>query len=106
MIFTHLVPQRTPIALVSFMVIIELVSCAIRPLTLAVRLVANIVAGHLLLSLLGAIMSNLIWYRAIFLLVPFLLLASLEIGVSMIQSYVFTLLSTLYLREESPNELQ
>ena len=49
----HLVPLGTPVALIPFMVLIELVRNFIRPLTLSVRLAANIVAGHLLLTLLG-----------------------------------------------------
>ena len=48
---SHLVPRGTPIVLVPFMVFIELVRRVIRPLTLAVRLAANMVAGHLLLVL-------------------------------------------------------
>jgi F-type H+-transporting ATPase subunit a len=50
--FSHLVPLGTPGGLVPFIVVIELVRTLIRPLTLAIRLAANIVAGHLLLLLL------------------------------------------------------
>ena len=47
----HFVPEGTPVALVPFMVCIEIISSLIRPITLAVRLAANIIAGHLLLVL-------------------------------------------------------
>lgn len=95
-IFAHLVPQRTPGALIPFIVIIESIRNIIRPLTLSVRLIANIVAGHLLITLLGnqtALASNLILIR---LLVTQILLLTLESAVAIIQSYVFAVLSTLY----------
>nr|ARH54654.1 ATP synthase F0 subunit 6 [Scirtes orbicularis] len=97
--FAHLVPQGTPAALMPFMVCIETISNVIRPGTLAIRLSANMIAGHLLLTLLGntgpsmsIIMINLL------IIVQFLLL-TLEAAVAMIQSYVFAVLSTLYSSE-------
>jgi len=47
----HLTPQGTPPILIPFIIIIESVSLIIRPITLAIRLIANIIAGHLLISL-------------------------------------------------------
>ena len=94
-IFTHLVPPGTPGALMALMVIIETVRNLIRPGALAVRLAANIVAGHLLLSLLGG-QTNSVISVIIGLL---LLLVVLECAVACIQSYVFTILRTLYLNE-------
>merc|ERR1719412_2811167 len=52
-ILVHLVPVGTPAVLIPVIVIIETIRNLIRPGALAVRLAANIVAGHLLLSLLG-----------------------------------------------------
>jgi F-type H+-transporting ATPase subunit a len=52
-ILAHLVPLGTPGALIPFIVLIETTRNVIRPGTLAVRLAANIIAGHLLLVLLG-----------------------------------------------------
>jgi F-type H+-transporting ATPase subunit a len=49
---SHLVPLGTPYPLMPFIVIIELIRNIIRPLTLSVRLAANIVAGHLLIVLI------------------------------------------------------
>jgi F-type H+-transporting ATPase subunit a len=49
----HLVPQGTPIMLIAFIVTIEKINNPIRPGTLVVRLITNIIAGHLLLTLLG-----------------------------------------------------
>jgi F-type H+-transporting ATPase subunit a len=81
------------------MVLIETISNLIRPGTLAVRLTANIVAGHLLITLLGnqtAVASNFILTG---LLATQILLLTLESAVAIIQSYVFAVLSTLYARE-------
>nr|URX52868.1 ATP synthase F0 subunit 6 [Glyptotermes sp. 2 AB-2022a] len=97
--FEHLVPQGTPTALMPFMVCIETVSNIIRPGTLAVRLTANMIAGHLLLTLLGnngpTINQSLMWI----LITAQILLLILESAVAIIQSYVFAVLSTLYSSE-------
>jgi len=50
----HLTPQGTPFILMPFIVIIESIRLIIRPFTLSIRLTANIITGHLLLSLLGS----------------------------------------------------
>nr|AYW52160.1 ATP synthase F0 subunit 6 [Lamiinae sp. 4 ACP-2013] len=97
--FAHLVPQGTPPILMPFMVCIETISNIIRPGTLAVRLSANMIAGHLLMTLLGNTGSSLnIMMINILILVQILLLI-LESAVSIIQSYVFAILSTLYSSE-------
>nr|URX53711.1 ATP synthase F0 subunit 6 [Kalotermitidae sp. 2 AB-2022a] len=97
--FEHLVPQGTPSVLMPFMVCIETISNMIRPGTLAVRLTANMIAGHLLLTLLGnngpTIAYSLLWL----LIVAQVLLLILESAVAVIQSYVFAVLSTLYSSE-------
>jgi len=98
-IFTHLVPQGTPSLLIMFIVCIETIRNIIRPGTLTIRLTANIIAGHLLLTLLGNTRINIIMYITVFLLIIQILLLILEFAVSIIQSYVFTVLSTLYSRE-------
>lgn len=97
---SHLTPQGTPFILIPFIVIIESISLIIRPFTLAIRLTANIIAGHLLLSLLGSsgeTINNLI--IIIVIIFSQILLFILEISVSLIQAYVFSILSTLYRRE-------
>nr|YP_009989185.1 ATP synthase F0 subunit 6 [Oedaleus manjius]QNM40762.1 ATP synthase F0 subunit 6 [Oedaleus manjius] len=97
--FTHLVPQGTPTALMSFMVLIETISNIIRPSTLAVRLAANMIAGHLLLTLLGNTGSSLTTSIMLILIIGQMMLLILESAVSMIQAYVFSILSTLYSSE-------
>nr|YP_009478704.1 ATP synthase F0 subunit 6 [Shinkaicaris leurokolos]AVP74664.1 ATP synthase F0 subunit 6 [Shinkaicaris leurokolos]WPN85854.1 ATP synthase F0 subunit 6 [Shinkaicaris leurokolos] len=97
--FAHLVPLGTPGALMPFMVLIETVSNIIRPGTLAVRLAANMIAGHLLLTLLGNTGPSLTLFLLNFLIISQVLLLLLESAVAIIQSYVFAVLSTLYAGE-------
>nr|YP_009988377.1 ATP synthase F0 subunit 6 [Sinopodisma rostellocerca]QNM39676.1 ATP synthase F0 subunit 6 [Sinopodisma rostellocerca] len=97
--FTHLVPQGTPAALMSFMVLIETISNVIRPGTLAVRLAANMIAGHLLLTLLGNTGPSLTMNLISLLIFGQMMLLILESAVAMIQAYVFSILSTLYSSE-------
>nr|YP_010166625.1 ATP synthase F0 subunit 6 [Hydroporus signatus]QRV62716.1 ATP synthase F0 subunit 6 [Hydroporus signatus] len=97
--FAHLVPQGTPPILMPFMVCIETISNLIRPGTLAVRLAANMIAGHLLLTLLGNTGPMMNSMLISILIITQLLLLTLEFAVSIIQSYVFAILSTLYSSE-------
>jgi len=98
-ILAHLVPQGTPPILIPFIVCIETIRNLIRPGTLAIRLSANIIAGHLLLTLLGNTGPILSSFIITFLIITQFLLLVLESAVSIIQSYVFAVLSTLYSRE-------
>lgn len=98
-IFIHLVPQGTPNVLIPFIVCIETIRNIIRPITLTVRLTANIIAGHLLITLLGNTGPRILNFLIPILLVVQFLLLSLESAVAIIQSYVFSVLITLYSRE-------
>lgn len=96
---THLIPVGTPFILMSFIVIVEVLSNFIRPLALTFRLTANIIAGHLLISLIGGTLINLSFS---FILLGSLiqsLLVIMELGVSIIQAYVFSTLLMLYISE-------
>ena len=86
---SHLVPNSCPLYLISFIIFIEIISLFIRPITLRVRLIANITAGHLLLILV----------RNLF--ISSILIIFLEIIVRIIQAYVFVLLLTLYFNESN-----
>nr|WRY72491.1 ATP synthase F0 subunit 6 [Yangida basnetti] len=94
--FSHLVPNGTPGILMPFMVMIETISNLIRPGSLAVRLTANMIAGHLLMSLLG---NNYSTVMLMLMMLVFLMLMMFELAVAMIQSYVFMTLMTLYSSE-------
>nr|YP_009351932.1 ATP synthase F0 subunit 6 [Cerion uva]AQL10425.1 ATP synthase F0 subunit 6 [Cerion uva] len=96
----HLAPAGAPLAMMPFLVLIESVSILIRPLTLTVRLIANISAGHIVLGLISIplnLMSLSMSSLALFALMVMYVL--FEYFVSAIQSYIFTLLLSLYLAE-------
>nr|AII02294.1 ATP synthase F0 subunit 6 [Perimede sp. MJT-2014] len=97
--FAHMIPQGTPSILMPFMVLIETISNIIRPGTLAVRLTANMIAGHLLMTLLSSTGSFFPSYLLFILIFIQILLLILESAVAIIQSYVITILSTLYSSE-------
>nr|UPL65550.1 ATPase subunit 6 [Artheneis intricata] len=95
--FMHLIPTGTPPVLMPFMVMIETISNLIRPGALAVRLTANMIAGHLLMSLLG---NNSIDSPILPLIIMIqMMLMLFESAVAVIQAYVFSVLSTLYSSE-------
>jgi len=91
----HLVPKGRPMALASVLSNIETVRISIRPITLGVRLMANLTTGHLLLGLIANMNSVRLTAR----FAVQLLFMGLELGVAVIQGYVFVLLLTLYSSE-------
>nr|DBA43823.1 TPA_asm: ATP6 [Bombus ussurensis] len=95
---SHLVPMNSPKFLMNFMVIIELISLLIRPWTLSIRLSANLISGHLILILLSNFMMNFM-YIFPFTIITQNMLLILEISMAFIQSYVFSILLTLYFSE-------
>nr|YP_009104416.1 ATP synthase F0 subunit 6 [Aeneolamia contigua]AFV32119.1 ATP synthase F0 subunit 6 [Aeneolamia contigua] len=97
--FYHLIPSGTPSILMPFMVCIETTSNLIRPGSLAVRLTANMIAGHLLMTLLGNMTISSSKTMISIIITMQMMLMMFEVAVSIIQSYVFTVLSTLYSSE-------
>nr|YP_009710694.1 ATP synthase F0 subunit a [Amanita muscaria]QFZ98643.1 ATP synthase F0 subunit a [Amanita muscaria] len=103
--FSFFVPAGTPLGLVPLLVLIELVSYLARAVSLGVRLFANIVAGHTLLKILSTYLYQLFTGSlivAVITLIPFaifLALVGLELAVSLIQAFVFTLLVCSYLKD-------
>nr|YP_010268839.1 ATP synthase F0 subunit 6 [Halobates hayanus]UIG88218.1 ATP synthase F0 subunit 6 [Halobates hayanus]UIG88234.1 ATP synthase F0 subunit 6 [Halobates hayanus] len=97
--FSHLIPAGTPGMLMPFMVCIETISNIIRPGSLAVRLTANMIAGHLLMSLLGNNTTSASTMMIMMLMTIQIGLMLFETAVAMIQAYVFSVLTTLYSSE-------
>nr|YP_009424325.1 ATP synthase F0 subunit 6 [Callosciurus finlaysonii]ARH02838.1 ATP synthase F0 subunit 6 [Callosciurus finlaysonii] len=100
----HFLPQGTPIPLIPMLIIIETVSLFIQPMALAVRLTANITAGHLLMHLIGGatlVLTSISPPTAMITFIILILLTMLEFAVALIQAYVFTLLVSLYLHDNT-----
>ena len=92
-------PSGVPIALMPLLIPIEVISYFVRPISLSVRLFANMMAGHTMLKVFGGFVISLGvllgWAPLIFLVA----LTGLEIGIAFLQAYVFTILTCLYLHD-------
>nr|QAB46184.1 ATP synthase F0 subunit 6 [Callosciurus prevostii] len=100
----HFLPQGTPAPLIPMLIIIETISLFIQPMALAVRLTANITAGHLLMHLIGGatlVLASISPPTAMTTFIILILLTLLEFAVALIQAYVFTLLVSLYLHDNT-----
>nr|YP_010133290.1 ATP synthase F0 subunit 6 [Crocidura russula]AAV33747.1 ATP synthase F0 subunit 6 [Crocidura russula] len=100
----HFLPQGTPLPLIPMLIIIETISLFIQPMALAVRLTANITAGHLLIHLIGGatlVLLNISPTTALITFIILMMLTILEFAVALIQAYVFTLLVSLYLHDNT-----
>lgn len=100
--FLFFVPSNVPILLQFFLTFIEIISFLIRPFSLAIRLFANMLAGHTLLHIFANFYIYILFKYVILLLLPILICSSiilLEIGVSLIQTYVFFILLCVYLND-------
>jgi F-type H+-transporting ATPase subunit a len=96
--FTYFFPPGVPIVMAPLLVPIEIVSYLSRPVTLSIRLFANMMAGHTLLKVFGGFVVVL----GIFGVAPLLFvvaLYALELIVAVLQAYVFTILTCLYLND-------
>jgi F-type H+-transporting ATPase subunit a len=96
--FSFFVPKGVPMALIPILVPIEVISYLARPVSLSLRLFANMMAGHTLLKVFGGFVVVL----GIFGVAPLLFvvaLYALELIVAVLQAYVFTILTCLYLND-------
>lgn len=105
MFLSHLLPVGTPEGLSPFLVLVETVSILVRPITLSVRLVANMSAGHIIIGLVGVYFSSVLISSNFTLSLIFFLFQIFyfffEFGISFIQAYIFSLLVILYSNEHS-----
>lgn len=96
------VPSGVPVLILPLMILIEIMSYCIRPISLSVRLFANMLAGHTLLHIVAGFGVNLLKVNFIFGLLPIILLLAitgLEFGIAFLQAYVFVILLSIYLKD-------
>ena len=96
--FKHFVPEGLPLIIAPLMLVIELVSYLSRPFSLGIRLAANMAAGHTLMHVIATFVAPLA-LAGIFPILFLVFMMGLEFFVSILQAYVFTLLSCMYLGE-------
>ncbi len=102
---TFFVPPGAPKVLIPFLIIIEVVSYFVRPVSLSVRLFANMLAGHTMLKVFAGLAVMITGAGGIYApgaLLPFLALiglTGLEVLVAALQAYVFTILTCMYLND-------
>jgi len=103
--FRLFVPSDVPVALLPFIVVIEILSFLSRPISLSIRLFANMLAGHITLEVFAGFVVALGSFGAlgvlgaIFPLFATILLSALEALVAALQAYVFAILTCLYLND-------
>ena len=99
------IPSNTSFFLALLLVPIEFVSYMFKPISLGVRLFANMMAGHTLLKVIAGFAWSMVsaggflFFAHIIPLVVLILLVGLELGVALIQAYVFTILTCIYLND-------
>lgn len=103
--FSFFIPSGVPIALVPFLTIIEFILYVSRGLSLGIRLGANVMAGHMLMKIIGGFIYKIMISGIIFFIlgfIPLLLLiaiSGLELAIAFIQAYVFVVLTSSYIKD-------
>lgn len=100
--FRIFLPRGIPTWLMPLLIVIEILSFLIRPLSLAIRLFANMLAGHILLYIIASASIILAQSFIVLGLLPFSFILAffvLEIGIAFLQAYVFTILLCIYLSD-------
>ncbi|GAJ29848.1 F0F1 ATP synthase subunit A [Acidomonas methanolica] len=103
--FAHFMPEGVPILLAPLLVPIEILSFLSRPVSLSIRLFANMMAGHVLLEVFAGftiMLAGLGMLGSVLAVAPIALnvaLTALELLVGVLQAYVFAILTCIYLRE-------
>lgn len=97
-ILGHLVPKSRPTTLIFILVIIETLRIIIRPITLGLRITANIIAGHVILVIIGSIIKRAT-LKTVTTIIFITLINGLELIVAVIQAYVIIILLNYYIKD-------
>jgi F-type H+-transporting ATPase subunit a len=100
--FLQLFVPATTGPIVPLLVLIEVFSYCIRPISLSVRLFANMFAGHTLLHIIAGFavsLFNVDTFLGLVMLLPIIAVCMLEFGIAFLQAYVFVVLVSIYLKE-------
>jgi F-type H+-transporting ATPase subunit a len=101
-IFNIFWPTNVPLWLRPLLMVVEILSFTLRPLSLSIRLFVNILAGHILLHLVSGSVVLVFSKAMIFSFIPFVLLLAvfcLELGIAFLQAYIFSILLCIYLHD-------
>jgi F-type H+-transporting ATPase subunit a len=96
--FSFFVPPGTPLPMYPLLIPIEVISYLSRPISLSVRLFANMLAGHTLLKVIAGFVAALGFF-GVLPLAFVVALTGLEILIAFLQAYVFTILTCLYIND-------
>ncbi|WHQ46391.1 MAG: F0F1 ATP synthase subunit A [Candidatus Midichloria sp.] len=91
-------PKGVPIFMAPLLIIIELFAYLARPISLSIRLAANIIAGHIVLKVLAAL-TIMVGFLGIFPFALLTILTGFEIFIAVLQAYIFSILTCVYLSD-------
>nr|YP_009092480.1 ATP synthase F0 subunit a [Cyanoptyche gloeocystis]AIM52066.1 ATP synthase F0 subunit a [Cyanoptyche gloeocystis] len=103
--FNLFIPHGAPLVLVPFLIVFEIISYVVRVFSLAIRLFANLTAGHSLTKILAGFAWQMLLYGGTVTLLSIIPIAIifavviLELGVAFLQAYVFTVLTCIYIKD-------
>jgi F-type H+-transporting ATPase subunit a len=102
--FSLFVPKGAPVVLLPFLSLLEFISFFVRPFSLSLRLFGNMLAGHILLKVFAAMSAAVAtagWAATttVFPVVLNVIIVAFEVFVAFLQAYIFTVLSSVYLRD-------
>jgi F-type H+-transporting ATPase subunit a len=96
--FSLFLPHGTPMCIAPLMIVIELFSFLVRPVTLSLRLAGNMIAGHVLLKVLGGFVI-MMGIGGLFPLAFMVVMVGFEFFIAILQAYIFTILTCVYLND-------
>lgn len=101
--FSIFIPSGTPVGLIPLLVFIETISYIARSISLGARLTINLIGGHMLLKIIGTFTYKILFSKFFYItLFPFIiltLLVGLELGISILQAYIFSILTCIYIKD-------